>query len=787
MYQDAGNTFRKKVQTAIEEVGKELQLIAKLGGLKFNLDKQDTDDERNFLRIGGGILAVAGALMAFIPPLAAIGLVIGIVGSAISFIGGFFKSKDQKRREAVQSISSSLRKQINNQQQTTLSEAVKQFHVACEDVTANVDTYLKQLIEGLEGIAKQLESAQSRLEEKANVLNYAYAKRIIDWCLKRYEPLTREGIKNDIAEVNRDFGRSMSIKTRSFLQLQRTQDEINGVLQENISIQLSTLPAPAPEKSPNIESPTSPTPQAARHPKRKFPGVVGIDLGTTNSAVAVMKNGQPVAIANKEGFLTTSSVVAYTHRGVCLVGETAKHQAITNPENTFDSVMRFIGCKYDEVTKEAKQLPYRILRDAEGRVKIDCPVLGQQFTPEEILAQVLRKLVDDASQRLDGQVTQIVITVPAYFNVIQHNTIKDAGRIAGLEVLRVISHPTAAALAYRFNKKDNKIILVFDLGAGHFSVSILEAGDGVFEVLAYSGDTQLGGNDFDQKIMDWLAQEFTLEGIDLYQNSQALQRLRKAVEKAKIELSTTTQTEINLPWLTTTVFGPKHLKTTLTRYKFEQLCANLINRCRSIVDNALQNAKLDKSSINEVILVGGSTRIPAVQNVLQQFFGKEPKQGFNFDEAVALGAAVEAGVLSGDTTGILLLDAIPLSLGFESLYGTMTKVILRNTTFPTKKSEIFSTAVDGQTYVEFHILQGEGEMVGDNKSLGVLRLEGIQPAPRGVPQIEVTFAIDANNILNVTAKDKGTGKEQSIIISLSNLSKEEVKRYTLQLDKNIDS
>jgi len=494
--------------------------------------------------------------------------------------------------------------------------------------------------------------------------------------------------------------------------------------------------------------------------------------------VAVIENGLPMVIPNKEGFTTTPSVVAYTKSGACLVGQTAKCQAIKNPQNTFDSIMRFIGRKYDEVTEQAKKVSYKVLQDTEGKIKIDCPVLSQQFTPEEILAQILRQLVDDASQNLDKQVTQVVLTVPAYFDEIQRHAVKEAGRLAGLEVLRIIPNPTAAAMAYGRDKKTNETILVFDLGGGHLSVAILEIGDGVFEVLSYSGNTQLGGNDFDQKIVDWLAKEFKqLEGIALYAYKQAWQRLREAAEKAKIELSSTTQTEIDLPWITNTASGPRHLKMTMTRQQFEQLCTDLIDRCRASVENALRDAKLDKSDIDEVILVGGSTRIPFVQEFLQQFFSKQPKQRLNCDELVALGVSVEAGVLAGSVTSILLLDVTPLSLGVETLSGVMTKIIPRNTTFPTKKSEVFSTAVDGQTYVEIPVLQGEAELASDNNILGILRLDGIPPDPRGVPQIEVTFDIYFNGIINVIAKDKGTGKAQSMIITKAFSSSQEYKKY----------
>jgi molecular chaperone DnaK len=514
--------------------------------------------------------------------------------------------------------------------------------------------------------------------------------------------------------------------------------------------------------------------------------VVGIDLGTTNSCVAVMEGGKPTVIANAEGFRTTPSVVAYAKNGDRLVGQIAKRQAVMNPENTFYSVKRFIGRKYDEVTHEATEISYKVLRDSNSNVKIDCPVQGKQFAPEEISAQVLRKLVDDASKYLGETVTQAVITVPAYFNDSQRQATKDAGKIAGIEVLRIINEPTAASLAYGLDKKSNETILVFDLGGGTFDVSILEVGDGVFEVLSTSGDTHLGGDDFDKKIVDYLAEQFKQsEGIDLRKDRQALQRLTEAAEKAKIELSSVTQAEINLPFITATQDGPKHLDTTLTRGKFEELCSDLIDRCRIPVENAIRDAKIDKATIDEVVLVGGSTRIPAVQEVVKRILAKEPNQSVNPDEVVAVGAAIQAGVLAGEVKDILLLDVTPLSLGVETLGGVMTKIIPRNTTIPTKKSEVFSTAVDGQSNVEIHVLQGEREMSNDNKSLGTFRLDGTPPAPRGVPQIEVIFDIDANGILNVTAKDKGTGKEQSISITgASTLPGDEVERMVKEAERN---
>ena len=513
--------------------------------------------------------------------------------------------------------------------------------------------------------------------------------------------------------------------------------------------------------------------------------VVGIDLGTTNSCVAVMEGGKPTVIANAEGFRTTPSVVAYTKNQDQLVGQIAKRQAVMNPENTFYSAKRFVGRRVDEVNEESKEVSYGVEKSGSS-VKLKCPVLDKQFSPEEVAAQVLRKLSEDAGKYLGESVSQAVITVPAYFNDSQRQATKDAGKIAGLEVLRIINEPTAAALAYGLDKQSNERILVFDLGGGTFDVSVLEVGDGVFEVLSTSGDTHLGGDDFDKVIVDHLAATFKAnEGIDLRQDKQALQRLTEAAEKAKIELSNATQSEINLPFITATPEGPKHVDLTLTRAKFEELASNLIDRCRIPVEQALKDAKLSTGEIDEIVMVGGSTRMPAVKELVKRVTGKDPNQTVNPDEVVAVGAAIQGGVLAGEVKDILLLDVTPLSLGVETLGGVMTKMITRNTTVPTKKAETYSTAVDGQTNVEIHVLQGEREMASDNKSLGTFRLDGIPPSPRGVPQIEVTFDIDANGILSVTAKDKGSGKEQSISITgASTLSDNEVEKMVKDAETN---
>jgi molecular chaperone DnaK len=506
--------------------------------------------------------------------------------------------------------------------------------------------------------------------------------------------------------------------------------------------------------------------------------VVGIDLGTTNSVIAVMEGGTPTVIPNSEGLRTTPSIVAYTKKEELLVGQIAKRQSVINPENTFFSVKRFIGSKYNEVKQESTQIPYKVKEDSKGNIKVVCPVLNKEFSPEEISAQVLRKLTTDAGKYLGQSIEKAVITVPAYFNDSQRQATKDAGKIAGLDVLRIINEPTAASLAYGLDKKNNETILVFDLGGGTFDVSLLEVGDGVFEVLSTSGDTHLGGDDFDKKIVDFLIQNFRKEhGVDLSKDPQALQRLTEAAEKAKVELSTLTETVINLPFITANETGPKHIEENITRSKFEQLCEDLILRSKIPVENAIKDARIDKSKIDEVVMVGGSTRIPAIQKLVQELTGKAPNQTVNPDEVVAIGAAVQGGVLSGEVKDILLLDVTPLSLGVETLGGVMTKIIARNTTIPTKKSEVFSTAIDNQTNVEIHVLQGEREFAQDNKSLGNFRLDGIPLAPRGVPQIEVTFDIDVNGILSVKAKDKGTGKEQSITIkNASTLDKTDIER-----------
>ena len=505
--------------------------------------------------------------------------------------------------------------------------------------------------------------------------------------------------------------------------------------------------------------------------------ILGIDLGTTNSAMAVMEGSEPEILVNAEGDRTTPSVEGFRKDGERVVGKAAKNQAVTNPENTVSSVKRFIGRSYDETPEERKTVSYKLQKGKDGRAVVD--IDGKDYTPEEISAMVLQKLKNDAEKQLGGPVTQAVITVPAYFNDAQRQATKDAGKIAGLEVLRIINEPTAAALAYGLDKtnKDEKI-LVFDLGGGTFDVSILELGDGVFEVAATAGDNHLGGDDWDQRIIDWMADKFKAEnGIDLRKDPMALQRLKEAAEKAKMELSSTTQANINLPFITADASGPKHLDYTLTRAEFERITKDLLDRVKKPVEQALKDAGLKAGDIDEVILVGGSTRMPAVQDIVKKLTGKEPNMSVNPDEVVAMGAAVQGGVLAGDVEGILLLDVTPLSLGVETMGGVMTKMIDRNTTIPTRKTEIYSTAADNQTSVEVHVLQGERQMAHDNKTLGKFQLSGIPAARRGVPQIEVTFDIDANGIVNVSAKDLGTGKQQQITISGSTaLNDDEVER-----------
>ena len=504
--------------------------------------------------------------------------------------------------------------------------------------------------------------------------------------------------------------------------------------------------------------------------------VLGIDLGTTNSCMAIMEGGEPVVIPNAEGGRTTPSVVAFTKSGERLVGQAAKRQAVTNPKNTIFSIKRFMGRKYDEVTHEISLVPYEVVRAPNGDAHVR--VGDRTYSPPEISAMILQKLKADAEAYLGEKITQAVITVPAYFNDSQRQATKDAGKIAGLEVLRIINEPTAASLAYGLDKKKDETIAVYDLGGGTFDISILDIGEGVFEVKATNGDTHLGGDDFDERIIQWLVETFKQEqGIDLRKDPMALQRLKEAAEKAKCELSSSQQTEISLPFITADASGPKHLNVTLTRAKLEQLVGDLIERTIGPVRNCVRDAGLDFSRIHEVVLVGGMTRMPRVQAAVRELFGREPHKGVNPDEVVAVGAAIQGGVLKGEVKDVLLLDVTPLTLGIETLGGVFTPLIERNTTIPTRKSEIFSTAADGQTSVEIHVLQGERKMAADNKTIGRFHLDGIPPAPRGVPQIEVTFDIDANGILHVSAKDLGTGKEQKITITASSgLDKKEIER-----------
>ncbi|ALB39448.1 MULTISPECIES: molecular chaperone DnaK [Nostocales] len=516
--------------------------------------------------------------------------------------------------------------------------------------------------------------------------------------------------------------------------------------------------------------------------------VVGIDLGTTNSVVAVMEGGKPVVIANAEGMRTTPSVVGFSKEGERVVGQMARRQTVLNPQNTFFAVKRFIGRKYGELNPDSKRVPYTIRKDEVGNIKVACPRLNKEFSPEEISAMVLKKLADDASRYLGEPVTGAVITVPAYFNDSQRQATRDAGRIAGLDVLRILNEPTAASLAYGLDRGYTETILVFDLGGGTFDVSLLEVGDGVFEVKATSGDTQLGGNDFDRKVVDWLAEQFLeAEGVDLRRDRQALQRLMEAAEKAKIELSAVSVTDINLPFITATEDGPKHLETRLTRSQFEGLCVDLLSRIRTPVKRALKDAGLSPVDIEEVVLVGGSTRMPMVKQLVQDLIGIEPNENVNPDEVVAVGAAIQGSILAGELKDVLLLDVTPLSMGLETIGGVMKKLIPRNTTIPVRRSDIFSTSENNQNSVEINVVQGERDMATDNKSLGRFKLYGIPPAPRGIPQVQVSFDIDANGILQVTALDRTTGREQSITIQgASTLSESEVNRMIQDAQKYAD-